>query len=87
MDDLPVVEFADAPALRVWLKRHHETSAGVWLRIYKKRAAVTTVSFQETGTTSERHRSLAERLIAEGQMTPAGRIALGLDPVTPDGTS
>lgn len=47
MDDVPVVEFADAVALRAWLEQHHATSAGVWLRLYRKDAGAKTVSFQE----------------------------------------
>ena len=38
----------DAPAdWATWLKRHHATSAGVWLRIAKKGAPVTSISYPE----------------------------------------
>jgi uncharacterized protein YdeI (YjbR/CyaY-like superfamily) len=43
--DLPVMEFASARDWERWLRRNHAKSDGVWLRIAKKGAGVTTVDF------------------------------------------
>jgi uncharacterized protein YdeI (YjbR/CyaY-like superfamily) len=42
-----VEEFASARAWERWLARHHDTSPGVWLKIAKRGAGVTTVSHQD----------------------------------------
>jgi hypothetical protein len=39
--DLPVLSFTDATELRGWLEGNHQTSAGTWVRIYKKNSSVT----------------------------------------------
>jgi uncharacterized protein YdeI (YjbR/CyaY-like superfamily) len=44
---LEVREFADQAAWESWLSEHHGDSAGVWLRIAKKAAPVTTVHYPE----------------------------------------
>jgi uncharacterized protein YdeI (YjbR/CyaY-like superfamily) len=44
---LEVLEFADQVAWGDWLGEHHADTAGVWLRIAKKAAAVTTVAYPE----------------------------------------
>ena len=46
-DTLPVLEFPSAEALRAWLMEHHATSDGIWLRIYKQRSGVPSVTFEE----------------------------------------
>jgi uncharacterized protein YdeI (YjbR/CyaY-like superfamily) len=46
-DDLPVLSFASADAFGDWLRKHHETSAGLWLRIFKKGADEPTVTYAE----------------------------------------
>jgi uncharacterized protein YdeI (YjbR/CyaY-like superfamily) len=43
----PVLSFASAGAFEEWLERHHDTSAGVWLRIAKKGAPEATLSYGE----------------------------------------
>ena len=47
LDDLPILTFESAAALRAWLAAQHDSSAGMWLRIYKKRAGVRSVTFEE----------------------------------------
>lgn len=44
---LPVKLFRDRAAWRSWLAKHHDASAGLWLRIAKKNAAIRTVSYRE----------------------------------------
>ncbi len=39
--------FADAGAWTAWLKKNHAGSTGIWLRIAKKDAALTSLSIQE----------------------------------------
>jgi uncharacterized protein YdeI (YjbR/CyaY-like superfamily) len=45
--ELPVFEFQSADDLRMWLTENHETSEGIWIRIYKTNAGVASVSFEE----------------------------------------
>jgi uncharacterized protein YdeI (YjbR/CyaY-like superfamily) len=45
--DLPVMEFASAKAWEAWLKRHHDSSDGVWLKIAKQGTGVVTVTMPE----------------------------------------
>ena len=45
--ELPVLEFQSADELRAWLIKHHATSDGIWLRIYKADSGITSVSFED----------------------------------------
>jgi uncharacterized protein YdeI (YjbR/CyaY-like superfamily) len=45
--DLPVMEFASAEEWDAWLAEHHDSSAGVWLRIAKQGTGVVTVTMPE----------------------------------------
>ncbi len=45
--DLPVMMFPSAPELRAWLERRHESSEGIWVRIYRSGSGVPTVTFEE----------------------------------------
>jgi uncharacterized protein YdeI (YjbR/CyaY-like superfamily) len=46
-DQLDVIQIADGPAWEQWLEAHHDQSPGVWLKIARKSAAVTTVTHGE----------------------------------------
>ena len=46
-EELPVFEFRSADDLRSWLENNHQTSSGIWIRIYKKHSGVKAVSFEE----------------------------------------
>src|ERR1700722_4631718 len=46
-DDLPVLGFPSATAWQDWLAEQHDTAAGAWLKISKRGAAETTVSYAE----------------------------------------
>jgi uncharacterized protein YdeI (YjbR/CyaY-like superfamily) len=46
-DDLPVLLFADPDELEAWLEENHESSQGVWLKIAKKGAAESSVTYAE----------------------------------------
>lgn len=43
----PVLSFADRASLREWLVANHASSAGIYLRIYKKHSGIPSVSFEE----------------------------------------
>ncbi|QSQ12626.1 YdeI/OmpD-associated family protein [Myxococcus landrumensis] len=45
--DLPIVFFADAKSFDTWLAKHHATSSGAWLKLSKKGATVTSLSYNE----------------------------------------
>jgi uncharacterized protein YdeI (YjbR/CyaY-like superfamily) len=45
--DLPVMEFASAKTWEAWLRDHHDSSPGVWLKIAKKGTGVKTVTMPE----------------------------------------
>jgi uncharacterized protein YdeI (YjbR/CyaY-like superfamily) len=46
-DELPILTFPSANDLLVWLEHHHAQSRGIWLRIFKKRAGIPSVSFED----------------------------------------
>jgi uncharacterized protein YdeI (YjbR/CyaY-like superfamily) len=46
-DELPVLAFADARELEVWLEEHHRSPAGIWLKIAKKGAPGPSVTYEE----------------------------------------
>ena len=46
-NDQPVVVIPDAAAWEAWLDAHHVDARGVWLKLAKKGAAATTVSYAE----------------------------------------
>ncbi len=45
--DLPILTFENVAALRAWLEINHATSNGIFVRIFKGRAGVPTVSFED----------------------------------------
>lgn len=45
VENEPVLEFASGEEWRDWLTDNHDDSSGVWLRIAKKNAATTSVSY------------------------------------------
>jgi len=46
-DDLPILPFASREAWESWLEEHHDSSAGVWLKIAKKATGIETVTHAE----------------------------------------
>ena len=45
--ELPTLRFATPRALETWLAKNHGKSAGLWLRIAKKGASETSVTYAE----------------------------------------
>lgn len=46
-DELPIVLFAGPPQLEAWLEENHASSQGLWLKIAKKGAGETSVTYAE----------------------------------------
>jgi uncharacterized protein YdeI (YjbR/CyaY-like superfamily) len=44
---LPVYPFADAAAWERWLEDHHESAAGLWLKLAKKSAGIASVTYAQ----------------------------------------
>ena len=42
-----VIAFADAAAFRRWLKQHHASSAGVWVKLAKKGSGIASITHPE----------------------------------------
>jgi uncharacterized protein YdeI (YjbR/CyaY-like superfamily) len=45
--DLPIISFETVAALRSWLESNHASSAGIFVRIYKKGTSAASVSFED----------------------------------------
>jgi uncharacterized protein YdeI (YjbR/CyaY-like superfamily) len=45
--DLPIIQIASQAKWRAWLQKNHSSSRGVWLKVAKKAAPVTTVTHEE----------------------------------------
>ena len=45
--EIPILAFASANAWQQWLAKHHRTSDGIWLRLFKKTSATPSVSYAE----------------------------------------
>jgi uncharacterized protein YdeI (YjbR/CyaY-like superfamily) len=46
-DQLPVIAFASRDEFAAWLEEHHETAAGLWVKIAKKATGIATVTHLE----------------------------------------
>jgi uncharacterized protein YdeI (YjbR/CyaY-like superfamily) len=44
---LPVIPFAHAEDWEVWLREHHESAAGLWLKLAKKDSQIASVSYAQ----------------------------------------
>lgn len=45
--DIPIKPFATTTSWRAWLTKHHASSNGIWLRLYKKGSGKKTVTYAE----------------------------------------
>ena len=45
--DLPILTFTSAEAFASWLAKHHKASSGLWMRLFKVKSGVPTVSYAE----------------------------------------
>ena len=46
-DDLPIQSFKTGAELYSFLQENHKSSAGIWVRIYKKHSRIESVTFDE----------------------------------------
>ena len=46
-NELPTLSFKTRASLRSWLKKHHATSSGIWLHIYKKHSGTQSMLFDD----------------------------------------
>ena len=46
-DELPILAFESAQNWEDWLGKHHESAAGVWLKIARKASGIPTVTYDE----------------------------------------
>lgn len=47
IDQDPIKSFKSPAAFESWLRKHHDTSTGIWLRIYKKASGKATVTYAD----------------------------------------
>jgi uncharacterized protein YdeI (YjbR/CyaY-like superfamily) len=47
LNTLPTIEFKTAEAFETWLEKNHDSSNGLWLRIFKKDSGKKTISYAE----------------------------------------
>ncbi len=45
--DLQIIPFSSSSDFRSWLKAHHKSSPGIWLRFFKKASGVKTIVYAE----------------------------------------
>ncbi|MFB6340945.1 YdeI family protein [Saccharicrinis sp. FJH2] len=45
--DLPVLTFTSTEEFTSWLAKHHKISTGIWMRIYKIKSGVPTITYAE----------------------------------------
>ena len=47
IENLPILEFETSELLHAWLENNHDTSKGIWLRIYRKHSGIQSVAFEQ----------------------------------------
>ena len=47
LNSLPILEFENSIELRSWLENNHDSSNGIWVRIYKKHSENLSVTFEQ----------------------------------------
>src|SRR3954465_15788038 len=47
LNTLPIIEFKTAKTFETWLKKNHDKSTGIWLKIFKKDSGKKTISYAE----------------------------------------
>jgi uncharacterized protein YdeI (YjbR/CyaY-like superfamily) len=45
--DLPIIPFATSAKMEAWLKKNHDSSAGIWIQFYKKESGKPTITRDE----------------------------------------
>ena len=47
LNTIPIIEFKSTKTFEAWLLKNHETSSGLWLKIFKKDSGEKTISYAE----------------------------------------
>ena len=47
LNTIPIIEFKTAERFETWLKKNHDSSNGLWLKIFKKDSREKTISYAE----------------------------------------
>ena len=47
LDTIPTLEFKTSETFETWLEKHHDSSSGLWLKIFKKDSGKQTISYTE----------------------------------------
>ena len=47
LNTLPTIEFNTAESFETWLDKHHDSSSGLWIKIFKKDSGIKTISYSE----------------------------------------
>lgn len=47
LNTLPTIAFKTAKTFETWLEKHHESSSGLWIKIFKKDSGKKTISYAE----------------------------------------
>ena len=45
--DSPILTFTTTKELNSWLAKHNASSTGIWVRLFKKKSDVTTITYSE----------------------------------------
>jgi uncharacterized protein YdeI (YjbR/CyaY-like superfamily) len=45
--DLPILSFTTTKELTSWFAKHHAVSVGIWMRLFKNKSGVTTITYAE----------------------------------------
>ena len=48
INTIPTIEFKTAKAFETWLEKNHDTSSGLWIKIFKKNSGKKTISYAES---------------------------------------
>lgn len=47
LDTIPTIEFKSQKTFENWLDKNHDSSSGIWLKIFKKDSGIKTISYSE----------------------------------------
>ena len=45
--DLPILTFSSPEEFTLWLEQHHKSSSGIWMRLFKVKSGVPTITYAE----------------------------------------
>lgn len=45
--DLPILTFTSSSEFRIWLAKHHKVPTGIWMRLFKIKSVIPTITYAE----------------------------------------